>query len=111
MLDPSSDDPAPRQNAVQALDEMGSYARPAVPALIHLIATDTDTDDSDDKAPEREAPVTALVHIDGADAIPELQHVISTDKDDEVRIAAVTALGGLGSDHPARDFRVDRRVE
>ncbi|MGC2445136.1 HEAT repeat domain-containing protein [Candidatus Binatus sp.] len=100
MLDPSSDDPAPRQNAVQALDEMGSYARLAVPALIHLIATDTDTDDGDDRAPEREAQVTALVHIDGADAIPELQHVISTDKDDEVRIAAVTALGGLGQTTP-----------
>ena len=100
MLDPNSDDPAPRQNAVQALDEMGSYARPAVPALINLIATDTDTDDSDNKASERAAQVTALVHIDGADSIPELVHVMSTDKVDEVRIAAVTALGGLGSNNP-----------
>ena len=100
MLDPSSNDPAPRQNAVQALNQMGSYARPAVPALIHLIATDTDTDDADDKASEREAQVAALVHIDGVDAIPELQHVASTDKVDEVRIAAVTALGGLGSSSP-----------
>jgi HEAT repeat protein len=100
MLDPNSNDPAPRQNAVQAFDEMGSYARPAVPALIHLIATDTDTDDADDKASEREAQVAALVHIDGADAIPELVHVASTDKVDEVRIAAVTALGGLGSSNP-----------
>jgi HEAT repeat protein len=100
MLDPTSNDPAPRQNAVQALEEMGSYARPAVPALINLIATDTDTDDADDKASEREAQVAALVHIDGADAIPELVHVASTDKVDEVRIAAVTALGGLGSSNP-----------
>ena len=32
-LDPSSYDPAPRQNAVQAFDEMRNYARRAVPAL------------------------------------------------------------------------------
>jgi HEAT repeat protein len=100
MLDPSSNDPAPRQNAVHAFDEMGSYARPAVPALLHLIATDTDTDDDGDKASERAAQVTALGHIDGADAIPELVHVASTDKVDDVRIAAVTVLGGLGSSNP-----------
>jgi HEAT repeat protein len=100
MLDPSYYDPGPRQNAVHAFDEMGSYARPAFPVLIHLIATDTDTDDSDDKASERAAQVVALAHIDGTDAIPELVHVTSTDKDDEVRIAAVTALGGFGSKDP-----------
>jgi HEAT repeat protein len=49
------------------------------------------------KLQDRHAAVTALALADGADAIPELQHVISTDKDDEVRIAAVTALGGMGS--------------
>ena len=100
MLDPSSYDPAPRQNAVQAFDEMGSYARPAVPALIHLIATDTDTDDDGDKASEREAQVAALAHVDGADAIPELAHVASTDKVDDVRIAALNALGALGPGNP-----------
>jgi HEAT repeat protein len=100
MLDPSYYDPGPRQNAVQAFDEMGSYARPAVPALIHLIATDTDTDDDGDKASEREAQMAALAHVDGADAIPELAHVASTDKVDDVRIAALNALGALGPGNP-----------
>jgi HEAT repeat protein len=99
MLDPNYYDPGPRENAVHAFDEMGSYARPAVPALLHLIATSTDTDLSD-KASERAAQVTALGHIDGADAIPELVHVMNTDKADDVRIAAVGALGGLGSSNP-----------
>lgn len=100
MLDPTSNDPAPRQNAVQAFDEMGSYARPAIPALIHFIATDTDTGEIDWKASERAFAVAALARIDGAGAIPELQQAISTDKDEGVKIAAVTALGGLGSTNP-----------
>jgi HEAT repeat protein len=107
MLDPSYYDPGPRQDAVHAFDEMGSYARPAVPALLHLIATDTDTDDSEDKASERAAQVTALAHIDGADAIPELVQVMSTDKAEEVRIAAVSALGALGSSPRAISALVD----
>ena len=93
-------DPDQKDRAMTALREMGNNARPAAPALMQLIATDLDSENSDDKASERAAAVTALARIDGADAIPELQHVISTDKDDEVRIAAVTALGGLGSTTP-----------
>ena len=67
---------------------------------MHLIATDTDTGEIDWKASERAFAVAALVRIDGAGAIPELQQAISTDKDDGVKIAAVTALGGLGSSSP-----------
>ncbi len=92
--------PEDRDNAFKALNELGSRAKPAAPALVNLIATDLDSEDSDDKAPDRHAAVTALALADGADAIPELQHVMSTDKDDEVRIAAATALEGLGSTTP-----------
>ena len=92
--------PEDRDNAFKALNKLGSRAKPAAPALVRLIATDLDSENSDDKAADRHAAVTALALADGADAIPELQHVISTDKDDEVRIAAVTALGGLGSSSP-----------
>ncbi|MGA8644626.1 HEAT repeat domain-containing protein [Candidatus Binatus sp.] len=42
----------------------------------------------------------ALAHVDGADAIPELAHVASTDKVDDVRIAALNALGALGPGNP-----------
>jgi len=94
------DDPDQKDRAMTALAEMGNNAKAAAPALVQLIATDLDSDNSDDKASERAAAVAALARIDGADAIPELQHVISTDKDDEVRIAAVTALGAMGSSTP-----------
>jgi HEAT repeat protein len=100
ILIPLLDNPDLRQNAVQALDQMGANARSAAPALAHLIATDTDTGEIDWKASERAFEVAALVRIDGAGAIPELQQAISTDKDDGVKIAAVTALGGLGSTNP-----------
>jgi HEAT repeat protein len=93
-------DPDQKDRAMTALGEMGNNAKPAAPALVQLIATDLDSENSDDKTSERAAAVTALTRIDGAEAIPELQHVISTDKDDEVRIAAVTALGGMGSSTP-----------
>ena len=92
--------PEDRDNAFKALNKLGSRAKPAAPALVDLIATDLDSENSDDKAPDRHAAVTALALADGADAIPELVHVASTDKVDEVRIAAVTALGGLGSSDP-----------
>jgi HEAT repeat protein len=100
ILIPLLDNPDLRQNAVQALDQMGANARSAAPALVHLIATDTDTGEIDWKASERAFAVAALARIDGAGAIPELQQAISTDKDEGVKIAAVTALGGLGSTNP-----------
>jgi HEAT repeat protein len=100
ILIPLLDNPDLRQNAVQALDQMGANARSAAPALVHLIATDTDTGEIDWKASERAFAVAALVRIDGAGAIPELQQAISTDKDEGVKIAGVTALGGLGSTNP-----------
>jgi HEAT repeat protein len=76
-------------DAVEALGKMGSYARPAVPAIEHLLATDYVYD--------RQAAVTALPRIEGGNAIPTLVRTISGDKDDSVRLDAVMALGGLGS--------------
>jgi len=93
-------DPDQKDRAMTALGEMGNNAKPAAPAVVQLIATDLDSENSDDKASERAAAVTTLARIDGADAIAELEHVMSTDKDDEVRIAAVTALAGMGSSNP-----------
>jgi len=77
-------------NAINALGDMRSNAQTAVPALEHLLATD-------DQASERQAAVTALVQIEGINALPTLVRVMSSDGDDSVRIATVAALGGLGS--------------
>jgi HEAT repeat protein len=93
-------DPMEKQNAFKALNELGIRAKPAVPTLEHLIATDLDSENMNDKAWERHAAVTALAQIEGADAIPKLQKVLSNDRNNEIRIAAVTALGGLGSSNP-----------
>lgn len=83
-------DPAQKVNAIKALAEMGNSARPAVPALEHLIA-------ADQGSVERQAAVTALPKIDGADAVPALERAMSGDTDGSVRVAAATALGRLGS--------------
>ncbi|MFZ2061788.1 MAG: HEAT repeat domain-containing protein [Candidatus Binatus sp.] len=42
--------PEDRANAFKALTNLGSRAKPAAPALVHLIATDLDSENSDDKA-------------------------------------------------------------
>jgi HEAT repeat protein len=76
-------------DAGEALGKMGSYARPAVPAIEHLLTTD--------EVYDRQAAVTALARIEGGNAIPTLVRTISGDKDDSVRLDAVIALGGLGS--------------
>ncbi len=76
-------------DAVEALGKMGSYARPAVPAIEHLLTADSVYD--------RQAAVTALARIEGGNAIPTLVRTIGGDKDDSVRLDAVIALGGLAS--------------
>ncbi len=76
-------------DATAALGKMGSYARPAVPAIEHLLATED--------VYERQAAVIALARIEGGDAIPTLVRTISGDTDDSVRLKAVIALGGLAS--------------
>jgi HEAT repeat protein len=76
-------------DAIEALGKMGSYARPAVPTIEHLLATNYGYD--------RQAAVTALARIEGGKAVPTLARTISGDKDESVRLDAVIALGGLGS--------------
>ena len=76
-------------DATVTLGKMGSYARPAVPAIEHLLATKD--------VYERQAAVTALARIEGGDAVPTLARTISGDADESVRPDAVIALGGLGS--------------
>jgi HEAT repeat protein len=45
------DHPEDKENAFKALNKLGSRAKPAAPALVNLIATDLDSENSDDKAP------------------------------------------------------------
>lgn len=93
-----------KERAIMALGQLGRIAKPAVPTLEFLLSKYT----ADDQAANQRAAVAALVNIEGTKAVPTLAQAIGEIQDDSVRVAAVKALGNLGSsDANAVDALVD----